>query len=48
MEWSLKDPKSTDQPPFQQLLMAKCPWHPKNNHMTEQCYKLHRALKDTP
>jgi hypothetical protein len=30
------------------LLKEKCPWHLDGNHTTEQCYQLHRALKDTP
>jgi hypothetical protein len=33
---------------FKDLLKEKCPWHLDNNHTTEQCYKLRRALKDTP
>jgi hypothetical protein len=30
------------------LLKEKCPWHLDGNHTIEQCYKLRRALKDTP
>jgi hypothetical protein len=30
------------------LLKEKCPWHLDDNHTTEQCYQLRRALKDTP
>jgi hypothetical protein len=33
---------------FKDLLKEKCPWHLDDNHTTEQCYKLRRALKDTP
>jgi hypothetical protein len=33
---------------FKDLLKEKCPWHLDNNHTTEQCYKLRRALKCTP
>jgi hypothetical protein len=33
---------------FKDLLKEKCPWHLDSNHTTEQCYKLRRALKDTP
>jgi hypothetical protein len=29
------------------LLKEKCPWHLDDNHTTEQCYQLRRALKDT-
>jgi hypothetical protein len=47
MERSCKDSKSVDNPHFQLLLKAKCPWHPDNNQNTEQCYQLCRALKDT-
>jgi hypothetical protein len=32
---------------FKDLLKEKCPWHLDNNHTTEQCYQLRRALKDT-
>jgi hypothetical protein len=30
------------------LLKEKCPWHLEGNHVTEQCYQLRRALKDSP
>jgi hypothetical protein len=30
------------------LLKEKCPWHLDDNHTTEQCYQLRRALKSTP
>jgi hypothetical protein len=30
------------------LLKEKFPWHLEGNHTTEQCYQLHRTLKDTP
>jgi hypothetical protein len=30
------------------LLKEKCLWHLDDNHTTEQCYQLRRALKDTP
>jgi hypothetical protein len=33
---------------FKDLLKEKCPWHLDDNHTTEQCYQLRRALKDTP
>jgi hypothetical protein len=33
---------------FKDLVKEKCPWHLDNNHTTEQCYQLWRALKDTP
>jgi hypothetical protein len=33
---------------FKDLLKEKCPWHLNDNHTTEQCYQLRRALKDTP
>jgi hypothetical protein len=33
---------------FKVLLKEKCPWHLDDNHTTEQCYQLRRALKDTP
>jgi hypothetical protein len=33
---------------FKDLLKEKCPWHLEGNHSTEQCYKLRRALKDSP
>jgi hypothetical protein len=33
---------------FKYMLKEKCPWHLDNNHTTEQCYQLRRALKDTP
>jgi hypothetical protein len=33
---------------FKDLLKEKCPWHLEGNHTTEQCYQLHRALKDSP
>jgi hypothetical protein len=32
---------------FKDLLKEKCPWHLEDNHTTEQCYQLQRALKDT-
>ena len=40
--------KNSDPPNFKELLKQKCPRHPNNNHTTEQCFQLHRALKDTP
>jgi hypothetical protein len=33
---------------FKDLLKEKCPWHLDDNHTTEQCYQLRRALKSTP
>jgi hypothetical protein len=33
---------------FKDLLKEKCPWNLEGNHTTEQCYKLRRALKDSP
>jgi hypothetical protein len=33
---------------FKDLLKEKCPWHLDDNHTTEQCYQLRRALKGTP
>jgi hypothetical protein len=33
---------------FKDLMKEKCPWHMDDNHTTEQCYQLWRALKDTP
>jgi hypothetical protein len=33
---------------FKDLLKEKCSWHLNDNHTTEQCYQLRRALKDTP
>jgi hypothetical protein len=33
---------------FKDLLKEKCPWHQDDNHTTEQCYQLRRALKSTP
>jgi hypothetical protein len=33
---------------FKNLLKEKCLWHLDDNHTTEQCYQLRRALKDTP
>jgi hypothetical protein len=33
---------------FKDLLKEKCPWHLDDNHTTELCYQLRRALKDTP
>jgi hypothetical protein len=33
---------------FKDLLKEKCPWNLDDNHTTEQCYQLRRALKDTP
>jgi hypothetical protein len=32
---------------FKDLLKEKCPWHLDDNHTTEQCYQLRRALKST-
>jgi hypothetical protein len=32
---------------FKDLLKEKCPWHLDDNHTTERCYQLQRALKDT-
>jgi hypothetical protein len=32
---------------FKDLLKEKCPWHLDDNHTTEQCYQLRRALKDS-
>jgi hypothetical protein len=32
---------------FKGLLKEKCPWHLDDNHTTEQCYQLRRALKST-
>jgi hypothetical protein len=29
---------------FKDLLKEKCPWHLDDNHTTEQCYQLRRAL----
>jgi hypothetical protein len=33
---------------FKDLLKEKCSWHLDDNHTTEQCYQLRRALKSTP
>jgi hypothetical protein len=33
---------------FKDLLKEKCLWHLDDNHTTEKCYQLRRALKDTP
>jgi hypothetical protein len=33
---------------FKDLLKEKCLWHLDDNHTTEQCYQLRRALKSTP
>jgi hypothetical protein len=33
---------------FKDLVKEKCPWHLEGNHTTEQCYRLRRALKDSP
>jgi hypothetical protein len=33
---------------FKDFLKEKCPWHQDNNHTTEQCYQLWRALEETP
>jgi hypothetical protein len=33
---------------FKDFLKEKCPWHLDDNHTTEQCYQLRRALKGTP
>jgi hypothetical protein len=33
---------------FKDLLKEKCSWHLDDNHTTEQCYLLRRALKSTP
>ena len=33
---------------FKDLLKERCLWHPDKNHTTEQCFQLHRALKDVP
>jgi hypothetical protein len=33
---------------FNDFLKEKCPWHLDDNHTTEKCYQLRRALKDTP
>jgi hypothetical protein len=33
---------------FKDLLKEKCPWHLDDNHTTEQCYQLRRALRSTP
>jgi hypothetical protein len=33
---------------FKDLLKEKCSCHLDDNHTTEQCYQLQRALKDTP
>jgi hypothetical protein len=33
---------------FKDLLKEKCLWHLDDNHTTEQCYQLRRALRDTP
>jgi hypothetical protein len=41
------NPKKTSDG-FKDLLKEKCPWHLDDNHTTEQCYQLRRALKDTP
>jgi hypothetical protein len=32
---------------FKDMLKEKCPWHLDDNHTTEQCYQLRRALKST-
>jgi hypothetical protein len=32
---------------FKELLKEKCPWHLEGNHITEQCYQLRRALKES-
>jgi hypothetical protein len=33
---------------FKDLLKEKCPWNLDDNHTTEQCYQLRRALKSPP
>jgi hypothetical protein len=33
---------------FKDLLKEQCPWNLEGNHITEQCYQLRRALKDSP
>jgi hypothetical protein len=33
---------------FKDMLKEKCPWHLDDNHTTEQCYQLRRALMDIP
>jgi hypothetical protein len=33
---------------FKDLLKEKCLWHLEGNPITEQCYQLRRALKDSP
>jgi hypothetical protein len=33
---------------FRDLLKEKCMWHLDDNHTTDQCYQLRRALKDIP
>jgi hypothetical protein len=43
-----KENSKTTSGGFKDLLKEKCPWHLDDNHTTEQCYQLRRALKNTP
>jgi hypothetical protein len=43
-----KDNSKKTSSDFKDLLKEKFPWHLDGNHTTEQCYRLRRALKDTP
>jgi hypothetical protein len=48
IQCSAKDNSKKTSDGFKELLKEECPWHPENNHTTEKCYRLRRALKDTP
>jgi hypothetical protein len=44
----LKDNSKNISCGFRDLLKQKCPWHLDDNHTTDLCYQLRRALKDIP
>jgi hypothetical protein len=43
-----KDNSKKTSDDFKDLLKEKCPWHLEGNYTIEECYKLRRALKDSP
>lgn len=47
LEQASKNSKLEDSQ-FDKIRKDKCPWHPEDNHTTEQCWTLRHALKDTP
>jgi hypothetical protein len=47
VQHAMKDNNKKTSVSFKDLLKEKSLWHSENNHTTEQCFQLRRALKET-